>query len=132
MAETTSLQPTQELAKTIDTAVKFVGDFAVLPGASQLLKGQLGSGIGHAAAGFVGGALLGPVGWVLVAANSFTRSICDKHVWQLVGQQSSEQLAKMKDSQADHFAAELKEARETEPSKRTPYQNRLVSLLPAS
>jgi len=59
--------------KTTHNAVKLVGE-AVLPGASLLMDGKVAHGGAHMIAGVLAKALLGPVGLVLVIANSYASS----------------------------------------------------------
>ncbi len=82
------------LSKSVDVSLRFLGDFAVVPGASQFMSGKMGSGVGHVAAGVAGGALLGPVGWLAVAANSFTKSLTNESVWDQVTESEEEEKAR--------------------------------------
>lgn len=59
--------------KTTHNAVKLVGE-AILPGASLLMDGKVAHGGAHLIAGVLAKALLGPVGLVLVIANSYASS----------------------------------------------------------
>ncbi len=59
--------------KTTHNAVKLVGE-AILPGASLLMDGKVAHGGAHLIAGVLAKALLGPVGLVLVIANSYSSS----------------------------------------------------------
>jgi len=59
--------------KTTNNAVKLVGE-AFLPGASLLMDGKVAHGGAHLIAGVLAKALLGPVGLVLVIANSYASS----------------------------------------------------------
>lgn len=61
----------------MENAVKLVGE-AVLPGASLLMEGKILSGGAHAIVGTVARMALGPIGLVLVAANSFSNSSTGK------------------------------------------------------
>jgi len=54
--------------------VKIISDVAVLPGSSLLVEGKILEGSAHAIVGHVAMRLIGPVGWVLVAANSYSKS----------------------------------------------------------
>jgi len=62
--------------------VKVAGEALVVPGASLLLDGNVKDGATHVVAAFVARALLGPVGWAYVAADSFSRSVSGKHLHQ--------------------------------------------------
>jgi hypothetical protein len=65
---------------TFKNGVKLAGEAFVLPGSSLLLDGNLTAGGLHLAGAYVASALIGPIGWVLVAANSFSKSTTDKHL----------------------------------------------------
>lgn len=74
-------------ADVIGNSVKLFGEYAVIPGASLLLDGNIKLGVVHAAAGIAGRMLLGPLGlpaWVLAAANSYAKSCTNKNLYQLV------------------------------------------------
>jgi hypothetical protein len=58
----------------LGNAAKIIGE-AVLPGASLVMEGQVATGLLHTVAAVVGGALLGPIGVILVAANSYSSSV---------------------------------------------------------
>jgi hypothetical protein len=62
-------------------AVKGIAD-ASLPGASLLIEGNLKSGTYHLVGGLVARALFGPIGWIAVAADSFSLSVTGKHIYQ--------------------------------------------------
>jgi len=63
---------------TVNNAVKLASEGLIAPGASLLLDGDFRGGGVHVVAGLVAKALLGPIGWVLVAADSFSRSTTSK------------------------------------------------------
>lgn len=82
----------EELTK-LTNGVKLVGE-TFLPGTSQLMDGNIGSGASHAIVGIAARALIGPVGWGLVAANSFSKSTSGNSLWQIVtGSGKSQQQA---------------------------------------
>jgi hypothetical protein len=62
--------------------VKVAGETLVVPGASLLLDGNVKDGTTHIVAAFVARALLGPLGWAYVAADSFSKSVSGKHLHQ--------------------------------------------------
>lgn len=68
-----------ESTPVLERAVKVVGE-ACVPGASLLLDGRIKEGAIHTAAGLGGRLLLGPIGFVLAAANSFSNSVAGKHL----------------------------------------------------
>ena len=69
-------EPSSEVL--LGRGVKVLGEMVVGPGASLALDGQILPGAAH----FVGGLLarwaFGPVGWFLVAANSYSKSVTGK------------------------------------------------------
>jgi len=56
----------------------------VIPGASLLMDGQFCNGIIHTAVGVGARLALGPIGLVLVCADSFSKSTTDKTLWDHV------------------------------------------------
>lgn len=62
-------------------AGKLVCDL-LLPGASQLMAGNVKSGVLHLAGGFAGKIFFGPVGWLYAAVNSYSNSTTEKHLHQ--------------------------------------------------
>jgi hypothetical protein len=64
--------------------VKVLGEVAVVPGASLIVDGQVKSGIFHAAGGLLGlavlGPVLGPLTWLAVGADSYSRSVSGKTI----------------------------------------------------
>lgn len=63
---------------TVNNAVKLAGEGLIAPGTSLLLDGDIKGGAVHLVVGLAAKALLGPIGWVLVAADSFSRSTTGK------------------------------------------------------
>lgn len=59
--------------------VSLIGETFV-PGASLLLKGEIGEGLFHTVAGYVARGVLGPLGYVLAAGNSFSRAHTGKNL----------------------------------------------------
>jgi len=72
----TGSEPSNEVL--VGRGVKLLGEMVVGPGASLALDGQILPGAAH----FVGGMLarwaFGPVGWFLLAANSYSKSVTGK------------------------------------------------------
>ena len=60
--------------------VKAVGEVFV-PGASLVLDGNVKGAATHVVAGLVAKALIGPIGWGLVAADSFSVSVSGKSLY---------------------------------------------------
>jgi len=59
---------------------KAVADFGVMPGLSHLLAGDIKTGLLHAVGALAAGALLGPLGYFGVAANSVSKSVSGKGI----------------------------------------------------
>ena len=64
-------------ASGIENAVKLVGE-AFVPGASLLMDGKILAGGAHAIVGGLARVALGPIGLLLVAANSYATSATGK------------------------------------------------------
>ncbi|MCA9716989.1 MAG: hypothetical protein H6713_38010 [Myxococcales bacterium] len=64
---------------TVPNAIKLVGD-SLVPGSSLLIDGQLLAGAGHFLVGGLARTALGPLGFALVAANSYVRSTTGKGI----------------------------------------------------
>lgn len=81
-SQTASSSPPEEASggTTFARGVKLAGEAFVVPGSSLILDGRVGAGAAHLVGGLVAGALLGPVGYFLVAANSYTKSVTDHHL----------------------------------------------------
>jgi len=62
--------------------VKLAGEVLVVPGTSLLLDGNIKSGAFHVAGAYAARALLGPIAWAYVAADSFSVSVSGKHLHQ--------------------------------------------------
>jgi hypothetical protein len=60
--------------------VKVAGEAMVIPGASLLLDGNVKGGATHIAGAYVARALLGPIGWAYLAADSFSVSVSGKNL----------------------------------------------------
>ena len=75
------METPQPLSQTpmAHNAVKLAGE-AILPGASLLMQGKVAHGGAHVLAGFLAKALLGPIGVVLVIANSYSHSTTGKNL----------------------------------------------------
>jgi hypothetical protein len=73
----------EESARVLANALKFAGETMIIPGSSLMWEGRVGSGALHTLAAVVAGGLFGPIGTILVIANSFSKSVNDQHLWQL-------------------------------------------------
>jgi hypothetical protein len=80
MTETASTTVEAKNSTVFANGIKIVGE-AVIPGASLLLDGRLGNGVAHALVGWGARIVLGPVGVVLVAADSYSKSVTGKYLW---------------------------------------------------
>ena len=67
--------------RTITNGVKLIGE-AILPGTSLLMDGKLSDGAAHAVVGIGARLALGPIGALIVAADSFSKSVNDKNLWE--------------------------------------------------
>ncbi|MDA7633368.1 hypothetical protein N8766_04595 [bacterium] len=136
----TATAPTAEkdnnLMKTLDHGIKLVTDFGVLPGSSQILNGNYSSGLSHAAVGITGRVFLGPVGWVLTAANSYAKSTTDKHIWNLVADKfkevktaKAEKTEETELSNVKSIMTEYQDALSKKPAERSSREAKLVESL---
>ena len=66
--------------RTLTNGVKLVGE-AILPGTSLLMDGKFSEGAGHVIVGLGARLILGPIGALVVAADSFSKSVTDKNLW---------------------------------------------------
>src|SRR5262245_19847614 len=81
MADESAAAPSA--GEQVVNALKFLADDRILPGASQLVQGNVSSGVLYGLAGIGSRALLGPLGWLpwLVAGlDSFSMSVSNKHL----------------------------------------------------
>ena len=63
----------------ISNGVRLFGE-TLLPGTSLLMDGRIKEGALHTVAGLAARSLLGPIGWGLVAANSYVKSVSDQNL----------------------------------------------------
>ncbi|MEO8033723.1 MAG: DUF6072 family protein [Acidobacteriota bacterium] len=70
-------EPVAEATPTtvLANGAKVLGEIAVIPGASLIADGDLRGGITHGVVGVVASIVFGPIGWLAVAANSYSRSV---------------------------------------------------------
>jgi hypothetical protein len=73
----TSDEPSGSL--TASRGIKLVGE-AVAPGTSLLLDGDVGLGSIYLVGGWIAKKALGPIGWFLVAADSYSRSVTGRNL----------------------------------------------------
>jgi hypothetical protein len=67
--------------RTITNGVKLIGE-AILPGTSLLMDGKFSEGATHAVVGIGARLAFGPLGALVVAADSFSKSVNDKNLWE--------------------------------------------------
>lgn len=80
-AQNTDVQPTNvNPSNVLVNGAKLIGE-AVLPGASLLMDGKFVNGAAHSVAGLGARAALGPLGVALICADSFSKSVTDKFLW---------------------------------------------------
>jgi hypothetical protein len=87
---TTSPQAEASGSLLLSRGLKLAGE-TILPGASLLLDGNVGAGALHLLGGALAKSALGPLGWVLVAANSYSRSVSGR---SLLGHLAGSEAAK--------------------------------------
>jgi hypothetical protein len=66
----------------LSNGVKLVSEVAVLPGSGLLLDGKVVSGLIHTGSALLASAIIGPIGWALVVADSYSQSVTGKHLWE--------------------------------------------------
>lgn len=69
---TTNASPTP--IEQVVNGAKLVSDFTILPGSSLLVEGKILEGTAHSLLGHVAVRAIGPLGWFLVAANSYSKA----------------------------------------------------------
>jgi hypothetical protein len=69
-----------DTARTLTNGVKLVGE-TILPGTSLLMDGKFAEGAGHAVIGVGARILFGPIFALVVAADSFSKSVAGKNLW---------------------------------------------------
>jgi hypothetical protein len=82
----------------IGRTLKIAGEALVAPGSSLILDGQILPGAVHVVGGLLAKWALGPVGLLLVAANSYTRSVTGGNLTQFFKRDA---LARAADNVAD-------------------------------
>lgn len=94
----------ERVDSTIANGVRLVGE-SFLPGASLFMDGKLASGAAHAVVGLGFRAVLGPAGFLLAAADSYSKSVSDKYLWDHLG----DIFSKQRQPAAETVAAETVE-----------------------
>jgi hypothetical protein len=72
-----------DMSHVITNGVKLAGDTVLAPGTSLLLEGRVIEGSLYVIVGFTARALMGPVGWLAVAASSYASATTGKNLLQL-------------------------------------------------
>ena len=65
----------------IENAIKLLGEVNVVPGTSQLLDGNMKSGVAHVLVGMTACYFFGVPAMLLVAASSFSQSVSHKSLY---------------------------------------------------
>jgi hypothetical protein len=76
----------------IGRGIKILGE-TLVPGASLVLDGKILPGAVHLVGGLVARWALGPVGWLLVAANSYSKSVTGRNLPEHLGSARPEAAA---------------------------------------
>ncbi|HSU84482.1 MAG TPA: DUF6072 family protein [Thermoanaerobaculia bacterium] len=71
-------------AEILGVGVKAASEY-VIPGGSNLIKGDLATGVTHAALGFLAKAAFGLPGLIAVSLNSLTKSVTGKNALEYLG-----------------------------------------------
>jgi hypothetical protein len=79
----------------LKNTLQFASEF-VVPGGSNFINGDLKQGAIHLVAAVAAGAFLGPLGVILVGANSFTKATTGHHVYEYLGLQGEKPPARKK------------------------------------
>lgn len=82
VASTANSEPS--VGEQIANGAKIVADLALLPGASQIVEGKLGTGLLYGVAGVAAKSVFGPLGWIAAGLDSYSVSATGRHLWQLV------------------------------------------------
>lgn len=77
-------------------AAKFLADTMVLPGSSQLIEGNVGTGVIYGVVGVAAKSFFGPWLWLGVGLDSYSKSASGKHLWELLGKSKSDAAAVQK------------------------------------
>jgi hypothetical protein len=115
-AQNTVQQANVNPSNILANGAKLIGE-AVLPGASLLLDGKFVNGAVHSVAGLGARAALGPLGVALICADSFSKSVTDKFLWDHMSDAykfTTEKRAAAKAAKAEAKAAAEAEAASAE------------------
>ncbi|HEV7473215.1 MAG TPA: DUF6072 family protein [Pyrinomonadaceae bacterium] len=81
MAAEKTQASTESSNEPIKNAVQLASEF-VVPGGSNLIKGDIKTGGLHLLLGLAAGALLGPIGVLAVGANSYSRATTGQNIYE--------------------------------------------------
>jgi hypothetical protein len=65
----------------LENGLKLIGEVAVLPGSGLLLEGQVVNGLLHTGTAYLAGMAIGPIGWILVVADSYAQATTGRPLW---------------------------------------------------
>lgn len=77
------------LSEPVKTGIKFAGEY-VMPGGSNLVKGDLKQAGLHAVAGLVARVAFGLPGLLIVSINSLTKATTGRHLYEHLGLNENE------------------------------------------
>ncbi len=93
MPEPEPVPLTQAEPTPLTNGVKVVAEAVFLPGSSLPMDGEIKTGAMHVVAGLAARVLLGPLGWGMIAANSYSNSVSGKHLHEHFFPEKEESLA---------------------------------------
>lgn len=67
-----------DISKVVANGIRLAGDTLIAPGSSQILDGKVGSGLGRFAIGIAARAVLGPIGWIAIGLDSYSKTTTGK------------------------------------------------------
>lgn len=70
------------MSTELKNGIKAVGEAFIAPGSSLIIDGDVKNGALHLVGGLAAKSLVGPIGWGLIAADSFSMSVSGKHLHQ--------------------------------------------------
>ena len=70
-------------ARVAINGAKALGDVVIAPGTSLIVQGEVKSGALHVLSGVVARSFFGPIGWLAVGADAYSRAVTGKHIWDL-------------------------------------------------
>lgn len=68
------------MTDTVVNGIKLVAEAVFAPGSSLLMDGNVKTGALHLVGGLAAKSAIGPAGWALAAANSFSVSVSGQHL----------------------------------------------------